>query len=212
METLKEWQLVLCDKRPEVLQAWRLQFAELPGNEIVEGDPLEAPGDAILLPGNSFGFLDVGLELKVVESWGFCVQDALRKRIREEFFGELLVGQAIALGPPEVPRSLVYAPVWRVPSSLEGTVNVYLAVRGALLALRGESRGGSPRRLVVPAIGIGPPGSLHPGISARQTRYAFEVVCGLRGFGDKNLSQVARRHKKLQSVPGSLRSEDTEEA
>ncbi len=212
METRADWRLVLCDERPEVLEAWRLQFAEVPGTEIVEGDPLAAAADALLLPGNSFGFLDVGLELEVFETYGIAVQDALRKKIREDFFGELLVGQAIALGPPDAPRALVYAPVWRVPCPLEGTANVYLAVRGALLALRGGTPGGTPKRLVVPAIGVGPPGGLHPGISARQTRYAYEVVCGLRGFGDKNLSQAARRHKKLLSVPGSLRREDSEEA
>lgn len=203
-----EWRLVLSDQRPEVLEPWRLQFAEIPEAEVLAADPLEAPGDALLVPGNSFGFLDRGFELRVVDAYGFEVQDALRAKIRSAFFGEILVGQAVVVETPKAPRPIVYAPLWRIPSRLEGTVNVYLAVRGALLALGREGAGEGAKRLVVPALGIGPPGELHPGVSARQARYAYEVVAGRRGFGDKNLSQIARRQKKLQSIPGSLRGED----
>jgi O-acetyl-ADP-ribose deacetylase (regulator of RNase III) len=205
---------------PEVTRAWSAQFVELPDVEVRSADILEVEAGALLLPGNSFGFLDSGLELQVVERFGFEVQDRLRQRIRRDFAGELLVGQAIPLELPSLPWRVAYAPIWRTPGSLEGTVNVHLALRGAMLALEAAARAaapegssdsqGPPLVLACPALGCGPPGELHPAISARQLRYAYEVCAGHRGLGDKNLSQLARRQKKLQSLPGSVLRESSE--
>ena len=50
---------------------------------------------------------------------------------------------------------------------------------------------------------------MHPLISARQIRHAYEQATGLRGFGDKNLSQLARREAKLRSLPASARDEES---
>jgi O-acetyl-ADP-ribose deacetylase (regulator of RNase III) len=195
--------MLLCDQEPDILAAWREQFARWPEVEIVEGDPLRAGAEALLLPGNSFGFLDGGLELRAVETFGWGLQDELRRRVRTEFDGEILVGQATVLRLGDLPRPVVYAPIWRTPASLVGTVNVFLAVRGALLAASKASEPAPIPRLVVPALGVAAPGELDPRTSARQIRYAYEMALGHRGLGDKNLSQLARRQRKLQSVPGA---------
>jgi len=195
--------LLLCDRDPEVVGAWKAQFVKWPEVEIVEGDPLGAPGDALLLPGNSFGFLDSGLELRVVETFGWSLQDELRRRIRQDFDGELLVGQAVVLRLSSLSRPIVYAPLWRTPGPLAHSVNVLLAVRGAFLALKKDAGAPPLSLLCAPALGVGVPGDLDPRISARQIRYAYEMACGQRGLGDKNLSQLGRRQRKLQSVPGA---------
>lgn len=195
--------LLLCDEDPDIVQAWRDQFARWPEVEVSEGDPLDASADALLLPGNSFGFLDGGLPLRAVDTFGWGLQDELRRRVRAEYGGEILVGQATIVRLPELPRPAVYAPIWRTPASLVDTVNVFLAVRGALLTVRDAGGSESISRLIVPGLGVGPPGDLDPRTSARQIRYAYEMAAGHRGLGDKNLSQLTRRQWKLQTIPGA---------
>jgi hypothetical protein len=196
--------LILCDTNPAVLAAWREQFAETGGVEIREEDVFTSRSAALLLPGNSFGFLDRGIELRATEVFGLALQDRIRTRIEGEFAGELLVGQAIAVKLPEGARVVVYAPLWRVPREIDDTVNVHLAVRGALRELAAASP--EAAELAVPSLGVDP-GGLHPLVSARQIRYAFEAATGLRGGRAKNLTQLVRRDRKLRALPGAGRGE-----
>ena len=96
-----EIKLVLADTNPDALEAWRHQFApkftesppaespdgespalEMPSVEIHDCDFLDVDADALIVPGNSFGFLDGGVELRVSERLGMEPQDRLRGRIR----------------------------------------------------------------------------------------------------------------------------------
>ena len=173
---------------------------------------LDTDADAILIPGNSFGFLESGLALAVTERFGIEVQDTLRSHVREDFAGEVLVGQAVPVWLPESRQVLVYAPTWRVPQELQGSVNVFLAVRGALLTLEGCAGQHDVSTLAIPALCLGP-GGMHPYTSARQIRYAYEMF-GLRtrGAGDKNLSRLRRRDRKLRGVPNQALLSDREES
>jgi O-acetyl-ADP-ribose deacetylase (regulator of RNase III) len=203
--------VVLCDRRRDVVEAWEAQFAELPEVERHQGDVFLSEAAALVLPGNSFGFLDRGLELQLCERFGWEVQDRLRELIRSRHHGELLVGQAAALpleadreGTPRY-RWLIYAPVRRTPQRITGTLNAYLAARAAFLLAAGAE---APiERMIVPGLGTGEEGLL-PLISARQVRYAYELASGKRGPGDKNLTQLMRRERKLKSLPRQARGEE----
>lgn len=200
-ETKISFQLVLCDVNQDVLSAWTDQFLGTPGVEIVNQDILDVEADALLLPGNSFGFLESGLELRVWETMGAAVQDSLRKRAREEFGGEILIGQAVIERPASPGRPFVYAPLWRTPQDIGATLNVYLSARAAFRALASDS--GPPlRRIAIPGMGVDP-GGMDPRISARQLRYGYQVGTGRRGGGAKNLTRLIRREKKLKSAPRS---------
>jgi len=196
--------LILCDQDASVLGARRSQFNKRPEVEIREGDLLETQADALLVPGNSFGFLDSAVELRISSAYGWEVQDALRDHIAREYHGELLVGQAFVLRLPAasqgLAKTLLYAPVWRTPRRLEGSANVFLAVRAGLRAVAQD--GGTPSidSVAVPAMGL-EGGELNPYTSARQLRYAYEIVLGQRKEGGKNLSQQIRRERKMTSIP-----------
>src|SRR5688572_8340629 len=179
---MTEPRLVLVDRDPAVLEAWRYQFARWQEVEVREGRLLDTDDAALLLPGNSFGFLDTGLELEVVEALGPEIEEEIRSRIRKEHHGELLVGQALVVKPPRGGRTVVYAPIWRTPRRLQGTVQPYLCLRGALLEVI-RAGAGLPS-LAVPALTGFERGDLDPRIMARQCRYAYEVVTGRRGTGD----------------------------
>ena len=63
------------------------------------------------------------------------------------------------------------------------------------------------RTLAIPGLGASGELGMDPRVSARQIRYAYEMASGKRGSGDKNLSQLERREKKLQSIPGAGKAE-----
>lgn len=161
-------------------EAWATQF-RLPAVTITVGDILEADADAILSPANSFGFMDGGIDLLYSRFFGWELQEALQARITSEYDGELPVGQAIVVPTEhETIRFLVSAPTMRVPSKIDGTVNVYLAFRAALLAVQRHNagRGQKIRSLVSPALGAGI-GGMPLARVARQMFAAYsDVVLG----------------------------------
>lgn len=204
-ETDWRTRLVLCDTRPEVLEAWRLQFEKRPEVEILEGPWPGVGCQALVCPGNAFGFMDGGIALEVLEILGWELQDRLREVVRRGHDGELLLGQAILLDTGREPAWLIYSPVARTALPMTDTVNAYLAARGSLLAIRDHNREhpDTPiESVVLPALCVDE--GMHPGISARQMRYAYEQVAGLRGLGDKNLSNLSRREKRLRTIPRSV--------
>ena len=221
-----EIELILADTNPEALEAWRHQFAprfteippvespdaespasEIPSVEICDCDFLEVDADALIVPGNSFGFLDSGVELRVSERLGMELQDRLRNRIRAEFSAELLVGQALIVDLSPSEPAIIYVPIWRTPQDIETTVNVFLAAKGAFQALSDSNRP-TLKRIAVPAMGIGVPGRMDPFISARQFRYAYEIAIKKRSRGGKNLTRLIRRERKMKTVPGTAAPDD----
>ncbi len=196
-------QLVLCDLREEVVNGWKEQFHAHPEVDIRRGDILETDVDALVIPGNAFGFLDHGLQLSVCERLGWSIQDRLRDIATRRPHGELLVGEAcIVPVPADVePRFkyLVYTCLYRTPKNVAASVNAFLASRGVFLAL-GETGAGEIGSIAFPGIGTGSCG-YEPRISARQIRYAYELYTGDRHLTDKNLTQLTRRERKLRSLP-----------
>ncbi len=195
--------LLLCDTNPEVVKAWQLQFERHSEVQVREGSIFEAEAEGFVIPGNTFGFLDRGLGLKACERFGFELEDAIRKVIRETHGGELLVGQAEVFPTGGNPPYLIYAPTFRTPQGIGDTLNVYLAARGVFRAAQAlnRDRGGEAIKTVAfPGLGTGT-GKMHPLISARQIRYAYEEIQGLRKIRDQNLSRLIRREKKLKELP-----------
>jgi O-acetyl-ADP-ribose deacetylase (regulator of RNase III) len=204
--------VVLCDTRPEVLEAWQLTFARRPEVKIVEGDILSCGCEAVVCPGNSFGFMDSGLSLRALERFGFVLQDHVRTLIRERFDHELLVGQAALVDTEKAPRWLVYAPVTRTGFSSDGTLNAYHATRGALLAIRDYNRANPQApiaNVVLPGL-CAETGGTHPAVSGRQMRYAYELAAGLKSGGAKHLTKLARREARLKALPKVARVAEVE--
>jgi O-acetyl-ADP-ribose deacetylase (regulator of RNase III) len=202
--------LILCDVDPAVVAAWRTQFARHPDVQVLEKSILEVEADAVVNPGNSFGFMDGGLALKLCDKFGLEIQEAVRKAVRERYGKEMLVGQAEVFPTGKTPPFLIHAPTLRVPQPIGDTVNAYLAARAAFDAARAFNamKGGEPiGSIALPGLGTGS-GKMHPLVSARQIRYAYEEVWGLRKFPDQNLSRLGRRDRKLKEVPGAKEEEE----
>jgi len=134
--------LTLCDRSPEMVQAWRRYFPAESGVKIANQNILTLPVGALAVPANAFGFTDGGVDMaisKEVFDWG--LQDRLRKEIERHHGGELLVGQAMVMPTGSARfRYIIVAPTMRVPTDVADTVNAYLAMRAILLAADAHNR------------------------------------------------------------------------
>src|SRR5512143_2248195 len=54
--------IILCDRQPGLVSAWRSCFSGRPEVSIEQGDLLDVEADAYVSPANSFGFMDGGID------------------------------------------------------------------------------------------------------------------------------------------------------
>jgi O-acetyl-ADP-ribose deacetylase (regulator of RNase III) len=127
----------LIDRNEEMCDVWEEQFEHCPDITIYHGDFFSVPTDCVVSPANSFGFMDGGLDRVISEKLGWDIQRRLQTEIKENYNGELLVGQAILVRTykDETPYC-ISAPTMRVPMILNNTVNVYLATKAVFNLLK----------------------------------------------------------------------------
>lgn len=128
--------ILLTDLNADLVRAWQqaFQHIELQDGHSVEfhhRDIFAAPGDIIVSPANSFGFMDGGIDAVYTRRFGSDLQAALQEFLKPH--GELLIGQAVILETLDDQfRWLISAPTMRVPSPIKDPLNVYLATRAAI--------------------------------------------------------------------------------
>lgn len=180
--------------------AWRNEFTGMAGVVVVEGDILDGRCDAVVSPANSFGFMDGGIDLAYRRYFGMDLQSRVQAKIKDEFFGELPVGQAtvVPTGHEAFPY-LVAAPTMRIPDQIGDTVNVYLAFRAALLAVLAHN-GRAPtliKSIRVPGLGTGI-GAMPLARAARQMHAAYISVFEAPEWL-KDPSAILVHHEDLRS-------------
>lgn len=200
-------QAILCGIDEELCVAWHRAFAGVKNVSVFQGSIMDVQADALVSPANSFGFMDGGLDLRLREFLGVHVENKLRDIIAKDYFGELLVGQAILLETANSTYPFLFsAPTMRVPMVLPpDTINSYLATRAVLLLWKygvesipgGETPVSSRIQTVAfPGMGTGV-GRVPPATCARQMREAFDDVlfspCGIPSDWD----EATARHRVL---------------
>ncbi|HAK96857.1 MAG TPA: hypothetical protein DCM87_18170 [Planctomycetes bacterium] len=185
---------------PDAEELVRYLFREFPYVETVADDPLAVACDALVVPHNSFGFFDSGFRLRVADTLGFGLQDELRRRIAEAHDGELLVGEAEILptGRP-APPCIIAAPIARAGTAhLSATVNIYLAARGVMLAVK-KNPALNLRTIAFPLQAL-LEGGVTAYAAARQVRYGIRAVYRDKPRRVDNLSKAIRREKDLRKL------------
>jgi O-acetyl-ADP-ribose deacetylase (regulator of RNase III) len=172
----------LGDVNLEVAQALAVAFEDVDHVEVVAGNLLDLACDAIVSPANSFGDMGGGID-KVIDDFHHGeAQRRVMAAIAEQFLGELPVGAALVV---EVPARrflfVVAAPTMRVPGSVTNTINAYLSMRAALVAVfRHNAAGRRPiRTLAVPGLCTGV-GGMPYAEAAQQMRVAHDSIVGGR--------------------------------
>ncbi len=170
--------LSLCDSNADLAVELASAFREADAVEVLHGNLLDLECDALVSPANSFGDMGGGIDKCIDDFFHGAAQRAVMAAIAEQFLGELPVGAALVL--PMAGRRfpyLVAAPTMRVPGNVAGSLNAYLALRAALVAVlrhkAGVGRG--IRTLAVPGLGTGV-GGMAFAEAARQMRAAYDNV------------------------------------
>jgi hypothetical protein len=111
-------------------------FADADAVEVVQGNLLDLDCEAIISPANSFGDMGGGIDKAIDDFHGGAAQKAVMAAIAGRFLGELPVGMALVVEVAARRFPLVVAaPTMRVPGSVVGTINAYLSMRAALIAV-----------------------------------------------------------------------------
>lgn len=186
--------------REEALgEAWRNDFVDCQNVEIISGDILQIPTDAIVSPANSFGFMDGGLDLHISEILGWHIEENLQNQIAQLDEKELLIGKSITIetGNDKIPY-LISAPTMRVPMSfnIATSVNAYLAMKAILIA---ASKNDKIQTVSIPGLCTGC-GRMPFHIASNQMFLAYdEVINGnyrtYENFGDAQKYQYRLNEK-----------------
>lgn len=205
--------LHLRDLGQPLVAAWQRAFAGVAAVTITRGDifsdadgpiadgaPIDVVADAVVSPANSFGFMDGGVDAVYTYVLGAGVHDRLQRLRADEHHGELPVGQAVivATGHPTIPWC-ISAPTMRTPADVADTVNAYLALRAALLAVIDHNRRGQPpiARVLCPGLATAV-GRMPVDRCARQMRAAWDRVVGDRPFAPRALREAAADDVELR--------------
>lgn len=164
------------DRNAGLVEALQREFRGVPNVEVSCGDIFDTTADAIVSPANSFGFMDGGIDFAYSKRFGWDVQERLQDLLRKEHAGELPVGQAVIVETyaTDIPW-LVSAPTMRVPADVSATVNAYLALRAALLAVRRHDKQPRIESVLCPGLCTSV-GRMPPARAARQMAHAWAVV------------------------------------
>jgi O-acetyl-ADP-ribose deacetylase (regulator of RNase III) len=148
LANIEDVKITFADMKPELIAEWKKQA---PWN-FYEGNIMDLEADCVITPGNSFGFMDGGIDGVFRSHFGKIVEKRVQDQIKRERFGELLIGQAIVVPTDneKIPE-LIYAPSMRVPMKVPDPKSIYLATRvGIDLAF---SRGNMD--ILIPGFGTG---------------------------------------------------------
>ena len=170
----------LIDINPALCEAWEKVFSGIPEVNIIHGSVFDTPCDALVSPANSFGYMNGGIDFAISKHLGWHLEKRLQALIREQYQGELLVGQAeiIPTDHPDFPY-LIAAPTMRTPMTIARSPNVYLAMKAILRLVEfGHFPDQTPikkriQSVAIPGLGTGI-GQMPVLDAARQMRIAWE--------------------------------------
>jgi len=190
--------LILVDPQPELCDAFREYFKDLPNVEIAN-DYFEnlSEFDCMVSAANSFGLMDGGVDFAIVEFFRNGLMRRVKERIIEEYFGEQPVGTSfiVETGHPTHPF-VAHTPTMRVPMGIAHTDNVYLAMWAMLRAVSHHNKSGQRSINIVACPGLG---TLTGGVpfreAARQMSMAYRNFLNPPSyidwaFADRRQSQI----------------------
>lgn len=167
--------LILVDLNAELCEGWRIAFAGVENVEVVHGRFEAIPDfDCMVSAANSFGLMDGGVDLAIAKFFGPVLVAHVQQLILKEFAGEQPVGSSMLVATGhEQHRFLAHTPTMRVPKSISGTDNVYLAMRAMLIEVQREP---GIRTVACPGLGT-LTGRVSARSAAAQMALAYDSVC-----------------------------------
>lgn len=170
------------DINAKLTEAWEKVFQGIEEVTVKNQSIFDLSCDVIVSPANSFGFMNGGIDFSISKNLGWHIEKRLQKIIREQFYGELLVGQATIVDTDNKQFPfLISSPTMRTPMTILRSPNIYLATKAILALLKyGKFSDGTlinekVKTVAIPGLGTGV-GQVPPLLCARQMRIAWEDV------------------------------------
>lgn len=189
----------LIDYNREMVVAWEKAFAGVTDITIEQNSAFVVPTEAITSPANSHCDMTGGFDLTIVNNLGQACHANAKKKVREEYNGELLVGQAmwVPTENPIVPY-MISAPTMRCAQWLgPKSVNAYLAARAIFLLLKQPNL--PFNTVTIPGLGTGV-GKVPYDICAHQMRVAYEEFYLGKYVYPENWSDAQKHQQYLCKV------------
>ena len=175
--------LILIDPKEELCSAWEEAFSKHPEVEIRCGyfESVES-FDCMVSAANSFGLMDGGVDLAIINFFGEELEKRVQRHIINEYFGEQPIGTSFIFPTHHSKHPFIaHTPTMRTPMAITGTDYVYLAMKAILTLIKsGVFEDGTPvqeriQSVAIPGLGTGV-GQVPPLLCARQMRIAWEDV------------------------------------
>lgn len=201
--------LILAAREDIVAQAFERHCNDLPYIEVRRQLPFDVACDAVVSPGNSFGFMGRGVDLLYLQRFGNELEERLRRVIRTHHHGELLVGGAaiLATDDPVIPY-LIAAPSMRSPNAAHAGLDMYLSLRAVLLLWTygvfsdGQNDGRQVSEIVKTVVFTVPELDDRPDLHARQMRAALDTTLGTNLTFPETYQDACIHHESLWAVRG----------
>lgn len=149
--------LILVDPNADLCGQWELFFSDLPRTSIHHGRFEELTGyDCMVSAANSFGLMDGGVDLAIINFFGIELMDRVQAAVLENYRGEQPVGTSMIVETGHKAHPfLAHTPTMRKPMRITKTDNVYAAMFAMLCEVwRFNRDNGSPiRRVACPGLG-----------------------------------------------------------
>ena len=129
--------LILINPELELCNAWIEEFKEFPEVKILTGYFEEVQEfDCMVSAANSFGLMDGGVDLAIINFFGDQLEKRIQKFIIENYFGEQPVGTSFIIETLNEKHPFVaHTPTMRIPMDINRTDNIYLAMKAMLEAV-----------------------------------------------------------------------------
>ncbi|MEK8132903.1 hypothetical protein WMW72_33980 [Paenibacillus filicis] len=176
-----KFELVLVDTNKELCCELQHSFESLEGVSIVHGSFTDVEDwDCLITPGNSYGIMDGGFDLRAAKFFGPELEPRVRSNIFAVHAGIQPVGTSLIVPTDNQNHPfLSYTPTMRVPMPIVGTINVFLAMKAALQTIshHNDFAGGKwrIRKVICPGLGTAT-GHVSYEVAAYQMRLAYDVV------------------------------------
>ena len=168
--------LILCDCNPILCTEWEKNFRDELKVQIICGDFKSVPEyDCIVSPANSFGIMDGGFDLALINYFGHELMKHVQDKIGTEYAGEQPVGTCLIVetGNKKHPY-LAHTPTMRIPRIIKEYDTVYNAMRAMLLAVQKHS---DIKTVLCTGLGTATAtGNVPPIIAAKQMYLAYKSV------------------------------------
>lgn len=163
--------LHLVDTDSTVVREWRKAFHNWPEVEVIHADILKVAVNTIVSPGNSYGFMDGGIDAVYIDYFGTELQNAVLNAFGRHSDGQVPVGAGVIVptNHERIPY-LLSAPTMVLPGSVPDS-NVYWAMSAVLKTA--ERHPNECRSVYCPGLATGV-GRVPPELAAERMVEAFE--------------------------------------